>query len=59
VHKTKLIRFLTKEIINRLLKSSLKKRKQNKNSLLIETQKENFFLSKNVDKNALLQTLKY
>jgi hypothetical protein len=54
VHKTKLIQFLAKEIINRLFKSNLKKRKQNEDLLLIETQKENLFLLKNVNKNALL-----
>jgi len=59
VHKTKLIRFLAKKIVNRSLKSNLKKRKQEKNSFLIETQKENFFLLNNINKNALLQTLKY
>jgi len=59
VHETKLVQFLAKEVVNRSLKSNLKKRKREKNSLLIETQKENLFLLKGVDEDAPSQTLKY
>jgi len=59
VHKTKLIQFRAKKIINRLLKSNLKKYKQKKNFFLIEIQKENLFLLNNIDKNMLLQRLTY
>jgi len=59
VHEAKLVRFLAKEIINRSLKSSPKKRKRDENSSLIEAQKEDLFLSKGVDENASSQTLKY
>lgn len=60
MHETKIVRFLAEEMIHRELRSSSKKRKTEKNSLSIETQKENLFLPESVDENDLSsQTLKF